>query len=62
VFASKQNYDKIVDFKLCDLESEQHKKWMDKKNGEMGELNGVPEEKLPIVKYIYHFMSRKVDP
>jgi hypothetical protein len=35
---------------------------MDKKNGEMGELNGVPEEKLPIVKYIYHFMSRKVDP
>jgi hypothetical protein len=50
VFASKENYDKIVDFKLYDLELEQKKKFMDKKNGNITELDGVPEEKLPIVK------------
>ena len=29
VFARKENYDKIVDFKLWDEQSEEHKKWID---------------------------------
>ena len=55
VFASKENYDKIVDSKLWDENSEEHEELRDKPCN-------LPEESLAIVKLVYHFMSRKIDP
>jgi hypothetical protein len=56
LFASKENYDKIVDSKLWDENSEKHEEMRDHPNF------NVPEESLAIVKLVYHFMSRKIDP
>ena len=54
LFASKENYDKIVDSKLWDENSEEYEKNRD-------HPKNVPEESLAIVKLVYHFMSRKID-
>ena len=55
VFASKENYYQIVGSKLWDENSYDFEK---KRN--FPRL--VPEESLAIVKLVYHFMSRKIDP
>ena len=54
LFASKENYDKIVGFKLWDENLEEHKIYLN-------EPSYVPEESLAIQKLVYHFMSRKID-
>ena len=56
VFASKENYDQIVGSKLWDENSEEFEEKRDYP------FFRVREESLAIVKLVYHFMSRKIDP
>ena len=54
LFASKENYDQVVD-KLWDENSEQYEAFRDNPGN-------VKEESLPIYKLVCHFISRKISP
>jgi hypothetical protein len=49
LFASKENYDKIIDLKLWTMTSDVHKRWIDLPKGDRNNgFDGVPEDLLAI--------------
>jgi hypothetical protein len=62
IIANPQDYEKITAFKLRDLPPAEYEQLRNHPQGDRKTgVKGVPEDKLPIDKLQYHFMSRQVD-
>jgi hypothetical protein len=63
LFASKKDFDEIASLKLLDKDSEDHRQKMELPCGDVttGE-GGVNEDEIPIMKALFNFMSRRLDP
>ena len=63
VLADQPDFEQITSFKLCDVSTAKYQQLRNYPYGDtVTGAPGVPENKLPIQKLQYHFMSRKVDP